>query len=121
MLYGRVNDPQLCPAEVKSDPLMINTRTRTHTHTHMHTYTHTHTTHTHTHTLHTHTQWSGRQPPPCIDAPPSMPLLKHIMNQAYSRAVTNPEDLNSYEPFSPEVRACVSHSIQERNPTSDAM
>ena len=58
--------------------------------------------HTHTHT-HTHTQWSGRQPPPCIDAPPSIPLLKHIMNQVYNRAVTNPERLNSYEPFSPEV------------------
>ena len=48
-------------------------------------------------------QWSGRQPPPGIDAPPSIPLLKHIVNQAYNRAVTNPEDLNSYEPFSPEV------------------
>jgi len=47
--------------------------------------------------------WSGRQPPPCIDAPPSMPLLKHIMNQAYSKAITNPEELNYYEPFSPEV------------------
>ena len=43
MLYGRVNDPQLCPAEVKSDPLMINTRTHTHTHTHT-----LHTAHTHT-------------------------------------------------------------------------
>lgn len=48
-------------------------------------------------------QWSGRQPPDCIDAPPSQPLLKHILNQVYNRAVTNPEALNSYEPFSPEV------------------
>jgi len=32
-----------------------------------------------------------------------MPLLKHIMNQAYSKAITNPEELNYYEPFSPEV------------------
>ncbi|CAI7993879.1 Histone-lysine N-methyltransferase, H3 lysine-79 specific [Geodia barretti] len=47
--------------------------------------------------------WSGRQPPPGIDAPPSIPLLRHIINQAYSRAITSPEDLNSYEPFSPEV------------------
>jgi hypothetical protein len=47
--------------------------------------------------------WSGRQPPPGIDAPPSIPLLRHIINQAYSRAVNSPEDLNSYEPFSPEV------------------
>ena len=52
---------------------------------------------------HTHTQWSGRQPPACIDAPPSMPLLKHIMNQVYNRAITKPEELNFYEPFSPEV------------------
>ena len=52
-----------------------------------------------------HSQWSGRQPPPGIDAPPSIPLLRHIINQAYNRAVTKPEDLNSYEPFSPEVLA----------------
>ena len=25
------------------------------------------------------------------------------MNQVYNRAVTSPEDLNTYEPFSPEV------------------
>lgn len=48
-------------------------------------------------------QWSGRQPPDCIDAPPTLLLLKHILNQVYNRAVTNPEALNSYEPFSPEV------------------
>jgi len=48
-------------------------------------------------------QWSGRQPPECIDSLPSMPLLKHILNQVYNRAVTNPETLNLYEPFSPEV------------------
>ncbi len=56
-------------------------------------------------------QWSGRQPPSCIDAPPSMPLLKHIITQAYNRAITNPDLLNSYEPFSPEVGLgrCVSN------------
>lgn len=48
-------------------------------------------------------QWSGRQPPDCIDAPPPQALLKHVLNQVYNRAVTNPEALNSYEPFSPEV------------------
>ena len=48
-------------------------------------------------------QWSGRQPPDCIDAPPTLPLLKHILNQVYNRAVTDPDSLNSYEPFSPEV------------------
>ena len=104
---------------------MINTHMYTYIHHTQQPYTshacaphHAHTSHAHTphhaHTTHTHTtpcthinQWSGRQPPPCIDAPPSMPLLKHIMNQAYSRAVTNPEELNSYEPFSPEVCVCV--------------
>lgn len=30
-------------------------------------------------------------------------LLKHIINQCYARAVTDPEKLNVYEPFSPEV------------------
>ena len=30
-------------------------------------------------------------------------LLKHIINQCYARAVTDPERLNAYEPFSPEV------------------
>ena len=53
--------------------------------------------------LPSHIQWSGRQPPPGIDAPPSIPLLRHIINQVYNRSVTKPEDLNSYEPFSPEV------------------
>lgn len=47
--------------------------------------------------------WSGRQPPPCIDAPPSLLLLKHILTQVYNRAIIKPEDLNNYEPFSPEV------------------
>lgn len=56
-------------------------------------------------------QWSGRQPPECIDAPPSQPLLKHILNQVYNRAVTNPEALNSYEPFSPEVYGETSYEL----------
>jgi len=30
-------------------------------------------------------------------------LLKHIINQCYARAVDDPERLNIYEPFSPEV------------------
>jgi len=38
------------------------------------------------------------------------------MNQVYNHAIANPEDLNQYEPFSPEVRlamhvACMSVSI----------
>lgn len=30
-------------------------------------------------------------------------LLKHILQQAYNQAVTDPDKLNQYEPFSPEV------------------
>ena len=34
---------------------------------------------------------------------PSTGLLKHIIQQCYNRAVINPEKLNQYKPFSPEV------------------
>ena len=30
-------------------------------------------------------------------------LLKHLLQQCYNKAVTDPEKLNQYEPFSPEV------------------
>ena len=48
-------------------------------------------------------QWSGRQPPPCIDVLPVSHHLKHILTQVYNRSVKKPEELNQYEPFSPEV------------------
>jgi H3 lysine-79-specific histone-lysine N-methyltransferase len=31
-------------------------------------------------------------------------MLKHILTQIYNQAVEDPEKLNQYEPFSPEVR-----------------
>lgn len=34
---------------------------------------------------------------------PSTGLLKHIIQQVYNYAVTDPDKLNQYEPFSPEV------------------
>ncbi|CAK1544629.1 unnamed protein product [Leptosia nina] len=34
---------------------------------------------------------------------PSRGLLKHILQQTYNQAVADPEKLNQYEPFSPEV------------------
>ena len=34
---------------------------------------------------------------------PSTGLLRHILQQVYNQAVTDPEKLNQYEPFSPEV------------------
>lgn len=47
--------------------------------------------------------WKGRAPPPCINVPPSQELLRHIIQQVYSHAVKDPDKLNAYEPFSPEV------------------
>ena len=32
-------------------------------------------------------------------------LFRHLLNQIYNRAVTNPEKLRDYEPFSPSVRS----------------
>ncbi|KAK2168718.1 hypothetical protein NP493_1222g00017 [Ridgeia piscesae] len=34
---------------------------------------------------------------------PSTRLLKHLLQQCYNKAVTDPDKLNQYEPFSPEV------------------
>lgn len=34
---------------------------------------------------------------------PSNGLLRHILQQVYNHSVTDPEKLNNYEPFSPEV------------------
>ena len=49
-------------------------------------------------------QWKGRAPPTCINVPPSQELLRHIIQQVYSHSVKDPDKLNDYEPFSPEVR-----------------
>lgn len=34
---------------------------------------------------------------------PSNGLLRHILQQVYNHSITDPEKLNNYEPFSPEV------------------
>lgn len=47
--------------------------------------------------------WKGCAPPMCINVPPSQELLRHIIQQVYIRSVKDPEKLNDYEPFSPEV------------------
>ncbi|RWS08473.1 uncharacterized protein B4U79_08599, partial [Dinothrombium tinctorium] len=39
----------------------------------------------------------------CTNATPSTGLLRHIIQKAYNQAVTDPDKLNQYEPFSPEV------------------
>lgn len=37
---------------------------------------------------------------------PSRGLLRHILQQTYNQAVVDPDKLNQYEPFSPEVCHC---------------
>ncbi|KAK9890270.1 hypothetical protein WA026_010379 [Henosepilachna vigintioctopunctata] len=42
---------------------------------------------------------------------PSRGLLRHILQQTYNAAVTDPEKLNQYEPFSPEVYGETSYDL----------
>lgn len=48
-------------------------------------------------------QWKGTSRPAQLQTKPSIGLLRHILQQVYNQAVTDPEKLNQYEPFSPEV------------------
>lgn len=47
--------------------------------------------------------WRGRAPPQCINKRPSQDLLRHILSKVYNHSVKEPDKLNVYEPFSPEV------------------
>ncbi|GBL80209.1 Histone-lysine N-methyltransferase, H3 lysine-79 specific [Araneus ventricosus] len=47
--------------------------------------------------------WKGTSRPAQLQTRPSNGLLRHILQQVYNQAVTDPEKLNQYEPFSPEV------------------
>jgi H3 lysine-79-specific histone-lysine N-methyltransferase len=47
--------------------------------------------------------WKGTTRASQLHTKPSVGLLKHIIQQCYNRAVTDPDKLNQYEPFSPEV------------------
>ncbi|XP_064625408.1 histone-lysine N-methyltransferase, H3 lysine-79 specific-like isoform X1 [Lineus longissimus] len=47
--------------------------------------------------------WKGMPTPAHIGKRASPRLLKHILQQCYNKAVLDPEKLNQYEPFSPEV------------------
>lgn len=47
--------------------------------------------------------WRGTRLVDKLHGQPSTGLLKHIIQQCYNRAVLNPEKLNQYKPFSPEV------------------
>lgn len=48
-------------------------------------------------------QWKGTTQPMKLNTRPSTGLLRHILQQVYNHSVTDPEKLNNYEPFSPEV------------------
>lgn len=48
-------------------------------------------------------QWKGTTQPLKLNTRPSTGLLRHILQQVYNHSVTDPEKLNNYEPFSPEV------------------
>eukprot|EP00079_Xenopus_tropicalis_P038713 XP_017952484.1 PREDICTED: histone-lysine N-methyltransferase, H3 lysine-79 specific isoform X2 [Xenopus tropicalis] len=50
-----------------------------------------------------HQLWKGTTHPMKLKTRPSTGLLRHILQQVYNHSVTDPEKLNNYEPFSPEV------------------
>ncbi|XP_056430204.1 histone-lysine N-methyltransferase, H3 lysine-79 specific isoform X1 [Hyla sarda] len=50
-----------------------------------------------------HQLWKGTTQPMKLNTLPSTGLLRHILQQVYNHSVTDPEKLNNYEPFSPEV------------------
>ena len=47
--------------------------------------------------------WKGRAPPACLNRRPSQELLRHVLSKVYNHSVKDPDKLNVYEPFSPEV------------------
>lgn len=54
-------------------------------------------------------QSKGTSLPQRTNKKPSRGLLRHILQQVYNQAVKEPDKLNQYEPFSPEVS--ISHVI----------
>ncbi|XP_006869026.1 PREDICTED: histone-lysine N-methyltransferase, H3 lysine-79 specific [Chrysochloris asiatica] len=50
-----------------------------------------------------HQLWKGTTQPMKLNTRPCTGLLRHILQQVYNHSVTDPEKLNNYEPFSPEV------------------
>lgn len=47
--------------------------------------------------------WQGTSKSANLQRQPSLDLLRHVMQQVYNHSVVEPEKLNQYEPFSPEV------------------
>ncbi|KAI1882852.1 hypothetical protein AGOR_G00239170 [Albula goreensis] len=50
-----------------------------------------------------HQLWKGTTQPMKLNRRPSTGLLRHILQQVYNHSVSDPDRLNNYEPFSPEV------------------
>lgn len=46
-----------------------------------------------------------------LNKKPSRGLLRHILQQTYNQAVVEPDKLNQYEPFSPEVYGETSYDL----------
>jgi len=68
--------------------------------------------------------WKGTARPATVATRPSTGLLRHILQQVYNHSVTDPDKLNQYEPFSPEVYGetsyeLVAQMISEMNITED--
>ncbi|ELT94630.1 hypothetical protein CAPTEDRAFT_225868 [Capitella teleta] len=62
--------------------------------------------------------WRGTHDMQRLRCRPSCGLLKHILQQCYNRAVIDPDKLNSYEPFSPEVYGETSFELVNQMITS---
>ncbi|KAK6180163.1 hypothetical protein SNE40_012359 [Patella caerulea] len=58
--------------------------------------------------------WKGSTRPNQPNAKPSRDHLKHIIQQCYNKAVKDPDKLNQYEPFSPEVYGETSFELVEQ-------
>lgn len=58
--------------------------------------------------------WRGTPNERRLRTRPSTGLLKHILQISYNRAVDDPENLNQYEPFSPEVYGETSFELVEQ-------
>ncbi|XP_078527225.1 histone-lysine N-methyltransferase, H3 lysine-79 specific isoform X1 [Lissotriton helveticus] len=71
-----------------------------------------------------HQLWKGTTHPMKLNTRPTNGLLRHILQQVYNHSVTDPEKLNNYEPFSPEVYGetsfdLVTQMIEEIKMTED--
>ena len=66
--------------------------------------------------LHTCFFYQGsRGAAPWLNSRASPGLLRHILQQVYNRAVDNPDKLNDYEAFSPEVSYSKCYVIRSPN------